>query len=76
MSEEELHEYSPPLKVYSVHDGGVATVIGFSSNDPLGVGQGLGLRLPTVYFRGGGWCLLSDLLKHWRLPLRGHGVSK
>ena len=39
-------------------------VIGFSGNDPLNVGGGLLPNNPSVYFEGGGWGLLTDVMKY------------
>lgn len=66
--EEELVELAAPFKVVSDHDGSEAVIVGFSENDPLGVGGGMFPKMPTVYFESGGWCLLSDFMRHWSLP--------
>lgn len=66
MTIQQLRSARVPFTVRSVHDRRRrATITAFSDNDPLGVGAGLGLTLTTAYFSGGGWCLVSDLLKHW-----------
>lgn len=67
ITETELKEVKAPFEVKSVHDGRVATIEGFSENDPLGVGGTMGIIPPmaTAYFQGGGWCLVADLMKHW-----------
>ncbi len=38
-------------------------VVGFSENDPLGVGGGLLPNFATVTFKGGGWILVADLMR-------------
>jgi hypothetical protein len=43
------------------------TVVGFSKNDPLGVGGGLLPSIPTVYFEGGGWLTLDSLMESYSL---------
>jgi hypothetical protein len=69
MTREELAAVKAPFKVKSVHDGHVAIITGFSENDPLGVGGAMGVipNMPTVYFEGGGWCLVEDLIQHWNI---------
>jgi hypothetical protein len=65
ITREQLSKLEAPFVVKSVHDGRMATVTGFSKNDPLGVGGGMFPDMPTAYFEGGGWCLLPDLMEHW-----------
>lgn len=65
MTFEELQQVEVPFEVVSVHDKHVATVTGFSENDPLGVGGGLFPNMPTAYFEGGGWLLVNHLLKNF-----------
>lgn len=60
MTQQELISTKAPFKVQSIHDGRLATIIGFQT-DPLGVG------LPAAFFEGGGWCVVTDLLKHWNI---------
>jgi hypothetical protein len=69
MTFEELQAQTAPFRVVSVHDGHEAIITGFTKNDPLGVGGGMLPPLATVYFEGGGWLLVVDLLKHFNLPL-------
>jgi hypothetical protein len=68
MTIEQLRSMVAPFDVVSKHDGQTATITGFTTNDPFDVGLGLGMNLQTVYFEGGGWCLLRDFLAHWDLP--------
>lgn len=69
MTEQELRSAKAPFKVRSTRTPKrhVATVVGFSQNDPLGVGGGLLPDMPTVYFKGGGWLLVRDLLANYEL---------
>ena len=59
---------SAPFDVISKADGRPAIIEGFGENDPLGVGGGIFPDMPVAYFKGGGWCLVSDLIDHWQLP--------
>lgn len=68
----DLRRQIAPFRVVSVHNGNEAIITGFSENDPLGVGGGMLPNLATVYFDGGGWCLVSDLLEHWELADSPH----
>lgn len=65
MTKQELLKARAPFAVVSKHDGAMATVTGFSENDPLGVGGGIFPSMPVAYFEGGGWSLVSDLMRHW-----------
>jgi hypothetical protein len=56
-----------PFNVVSKADGRIASIEGFSDNDPLGVGGGAFPNMPTAYFAGGGWVLVDDLIKYWTL---------
>jgi len=40
-----------------------AKVVGYTENDPLGVGGGLFPDNPTVHFETGGWVLITDLMR-------------
>lgn len=44
-----------------------AEVVGFSKNDPLGVGGGIMPNMATAYFKGGGWLLIGDLMRNYSI---------
>jgi len=44
-----------------------ARVIGFSQNDPGGVGGGLFPDMATAYFESGGWILVGDLRRYYEI---------
>mgnify|MGYP003426040438 CR=1 FL=1 len=68
MKLEELQSAKCPFKVTcTVKGGSNGTVVGFSQNDPLGVGGGIFPDMPVAYFEGGGWLLVSDLLRNYEL---------
>ena len=73
MDIEDLKKVNAPFDVICTKKGGSGgTVIGFSQNDPLGVGGGIFPDIPVAYFKGGGWLLVSDLLRHYELaPNKG-----
>ena len=64
---EDLQGVKAPFDVLSIKDGGRHTIKGFAQNDPLGVGGGIFPDIPVVYFEGGGWLLVDDLLRHYKL---------
>lgn len=55
---------APPFEVMSVHDGHRLTVIDIDG-DPLDVG------VVCVYFKEGGWLMISDLLKNFEIVASG-----
>lgn len=68
MTESELIGRKTPFKVRLIGRKRVITVIGFTATDPLDEGSfGIVPPLPTVYFKEGGWLLVSDLLKHYEI---------
>lgn len=67
MELKDLQNVKAPFDVLSIKDGSRHTIKGFAQNDPLGVGGGLLPDIPVVYFEGGGWLLVSDLLRHYEI---------
>lgn len=67
MDIKDLQNVKAPFDVLSIKDGSRHTIKGFAQNDPLGVGGGLFPDIPVVYFEGGGWLLVSDLLRHYEI---------
>lgn len=67
ITDEQIRSVKAPFKVRFAGRKRVMTVTGFSQNDPLGIGGGLLPDMPTVYFKGGGWLLLQDLMRHYDL---------
>jgi len=66
MKIEELKAAKVPFDVISTQ-GHTSRVIGFTQNDPLGVGGGAFEDMPCAWFEGGGWLLVSDLLRYHEL---------
>jgi hypothetical protein len=67
MDIKDLQNVKAPFDVLSIKDGSRHTIKGFAQNDPLGVGGGFFPDMPVVYFEGGGWLLVSDLLRHYEI---------
>lgn len=67
MKTKDLENVNAPFDVISIKDGSRHTVKGFAENDPLGVGGGFFPNIPVVYFEGGGWLLLDDLLSYYEI---------
>ena len=67
MDIKDLQNVKAPFDVLSIKDGSRHTIKGFAQNDPLGVGGGFFPDIPVVYFEGGGWLLVSDLLRHYEI---------
>ena len=65
MTRDELQAAKAPFKVRFKGQKKITTVVGFSQNDPTGVGGGLIPDMPCAYFEKGGWILVSDLLTHY-----------
>lgn len=63
MKLQELKARKCPIRVRPVGRKRVSVIVGFSQNDPLGVGGGLFPDMPTAHFKNGGWLLVRDLLK-------------
>lgn len=66
MNIEELKNMKAPFDVVD-KDGNRHTIIGFKENDLLGVGGGIFPDMPVAYFHGGGWLLVSDVLRHYEI---------
>jgi len=81
MTIEELKNTTLPFDVVcTIGCSSRGTVIGFSEQDPLDVGGGMFPDMPTVYFKGGGWLLVSHLLRHYELatpttPVTGQQIT-
>lgn len=68
MDMEELKKMKAPFGVVcKIKGGSDGIVIGFKKNDPLGVGGGVFPDIPVVYFKGGGWITVDDLLQNYEL---------
>jgi len=66
MNIEELKSMKAPFDVVD-KDGNRHTIVGFKQNDPLGVGGGIFPDMAVAYFDGGGWLLVSDVLRHYEI---------
>jgi hypothetical protein len=82
MDIEQLKSMKTPFDVVD-KDGNRHTIVGFKQNDPLGVGGGIFPDMPVAYFDGGGWLLVSDVLRHYEIaaehsvhPTRGSVAQK
>jgi len=69
ITEEEIENIQAPFFIVAdckvgPRKGKPKKEVGFSGNDPLGVGGGIFPDNPTVYFKNGGWLLLSDLMRY------------
>lgn len=71
MTFEELQLRKCPIRVRLIGKKRVATVVGFTENDPLGVGGGIFPDMPTAHFKNGGWLLVSDLIRHYEFAPSG-----
>ena len=67
ITDSEIEQIAAPFDVRPDRKKRISTVVGFSQNDPLGVGGGIFPDMQTAYFKNGGWLLLSDLMKHYSL---------
>jgi len=72
MTRDELRAATVPFRVrFRGTTKKTSVVIGFSQNDPLGVGGGIFPDMACAYFEKGGWLLLDDLLEYYELaPLK------
>ena len=66
MDIEQLKSMKAPFDVVD-KDGNRHTIVGFKQNDPLGVGGGIFPDMPVAYYDGGGWLLVSDVLRHYEI---------
>ena len=65
---EQLKSMKAPFDVVD-KKGNRHTIIGFKQNDPLGVGGGIFPDMPVAYFQGGGWLLVSDVLRNYEIDV-------
>lgn len=72
MTREQLEQVKVPFPVRSVYDGHKATVTGFAQDYPSGDPFSASIigGSPIARFKGGGWLLLSDLLRNFELAAR------
>lgn len=70
MERSELLAAKVPFRVRYIGRRRVSTVTGFAANDPLGVGGGILPDMPVAYFKGGGWVLVDDLLRHYEIAAK------